>query len=126
MTKTFRHIPSGVPVMLDANIVIYAFFPQVSQHEPCQTLLERGAQGDIQLHLTVNTAADVIHRTMVLELMAQGRFRQSSEAVMHLKKQPEVVQSLARYKTILRDLRQARINILPLTYLSLEPSNKLT
>lgn len=70
MTKTFNRIPANVPVMLDANIVIYALFPQVSQHESCKNLLERGARGEIQLHLAINAAADVIHRVMVLELLA--------------------------------------------------------
>ena len=104
MTKTFNRIPANVPVMLDANIVIYALFPQVIQHESCKNLLERGARGEVQLHLTVNSAADVIHRVMVLELLTQGSFHKSADVVSYLKKNPQVVQNLTRYKTILRDL----------------------
>ena len=124
MIKTFNRIPANVPVMLDANIIIYALFPQVTQHESCKKLLERGARGEIQPHLVVNSAADVIHRAMVLELMTQGGFQKSAEAVLHLKNNPETVQSLTRYKLILPDLKQARINILPLTYRDLHNSRQ--
>lgn len=120
--KTLNQIPANVSLLLDANIVIYALFPQVSQHESCQKLLERGARGELQLHLAVNTAADVIHRAMVLELLAQGSFQKSADAVTYLKKNPQAVQNLTRYKTILRDLKPAQINILPLTYRDLHNS----
>jgi predicted nucleic acid-binding protein len=72
MTDTLRDIPAQATVMVDANIVIYALFPQGRYHQPCKDLLARGAQDDIYLRLTVNTAADVIHRAMILELLAQG------------------------------------------------------
>lgn len=124
MTKSLNQIPANVPVMLDANIVIYALFPQSSQHESCKTLLERGARGDVKLHLVVNAAADVIHRAMVLELMSQGAFQKSADAVIYLKKNPQAVQALIHYKTILPDLRLAGINILPLTYRDLHNSKQ--
>ncbi len=124
MTKTFNRIPANVPVILDANIVIYALFPQVRHHEFCKKLLERGARGEVQLYLAANTVADVIHRVMVLELLTQGSFQKSADAVIHLKKNPQAVRNLTRYKTILRDLKQARINILPLTYRDLHNSRQ--
>ena len=124
MAKTFRQIRKSADVMLDANIVIYALFPQTSKHRSCKKLLERGARGDVQLHLVVNTVADVIHRTMVLEVLAQGTFQKSAEAVTYLKKNPPAVQHLTRYKTILRELKQVRINILPLTYRDLHVSKQ--
>lgn len=39
-----------------------------------------------------------------------------------LKQKPDVVQQLARYRTILHDLGQARVDILPLTYRDLHAS----
>lgn len=122
MSKTFRHIGANFEVMLDANVVVYALFPQAHFHERCKQLLVRGAKGEIRLHLVVNTAADVIHRAMVLEALAQGQFQKSAEVVNHLKQNPQTIQNLSRYKTLLRDLVQARINILPLTYRDLHTS----
>ena len=124
MIKTFRQIPSNIAVMLDANIVIYALFPPSSKHASCKRLLERGARGTLQLHLAVNSAADIIHRAMVLEVLGQGLFHKSADVVTYLKKHPQAIQKLTRYKTILRDLRQARINILPLSYRDLHTSKK--
>ena len=124
MSKTFRQIPANVDVMLDANVVIYALFPQVRFHEGCKQLLVRGAKGEVRFHLVVNTAADVIHRAMVLEVLAQGQFQKSADVVNHLKQNPQIIQNLTRYKTILRDLVQARINILPLTYRDLHESKQ--
>jgi predicted nucleic acid-binding protein len=124
MTKTFARIPANAPVMVDANIVVYALFPTASHHESCKNLLERGAQDEIQLHLTVHTAADIIHRAMILELLGQGLFQTSAQAVAYLKKNPQILQSLSRYKTILRDFREARINILPLSYRDLHNSRQ--
>ena len=117
MTKTFDQIPAHVPVMLDANIVVYALFAHSSRlHEPCFSLLERGARKEIQLHMIVGAVADVIHRAMVLELWGEGNFRKSAEVVQHLKENPETVKRLTKHKSILGDLRLARINILPVTY----------
>ena len=62
-------IPPRVSVMMDTNIVVYALFPQTKQHSSCKQLLERGARGEIQLHMAVNAVADVLHRTMIFELL---------------------------------------------------------
>ncbi len=94
MSKTFCQIPDNVDVMLDANVIVYALFPQVHYHNVCKQLLERGAKGEVRLYLVVNTAADVIHRSMVLELWAQGQFQRSADVVNHLKKNPETIQSI--------------------------------
>lgn len=124
MSKSLSQIPNGVPVMLDANIVVYALFPQTKQHKACKALLTRGAKDEVKLHLVVNTAADIIHRAMIWELLAQRTVQRSSEAVTYLKKHPQIIQTLTRHKTILNNLKQARINILPLTYRDLHNSRR--
>lgn len=48
MSKTFNKIPSRARVMLDANIVVYALFPQVGKYKSCKKLLQRGARGDVR------------------------------------------------------------------------------
>lgn len=122
MSKTLRAIPDQASVMMDANIVIYALFPQGRYHQICKDLLQRGARREVQLYLTVSTVADVIHRAMILEFLAQGQVQRSADAVTYLKQHPQIVQQLSRYKSILRDLTQARITILPLTYRDLHAS----
>jgi predicted nucleic acid-binding protein len=124
MSKTFDDLPAQAAVLLDANIVIYAFSPQSQFHSVCAELLERGARRELALHLVVNAAAEVIHRVMLLEAMAQGTFQHGLDAVTHLKQHPQAVQQLSRYKTVLRDLGRARINILELTHKDLHASRR--
>ena len=124
MSKTIQDIPHQATVMLDANIVVYALFPQVSYHAVCKALLARGARGEVQLRLTVSTAADILHRAMIWEFLAQGQVQRSADAVTYLKQHPETVQELTRYKSILRDLTQAKFLILPLTYRELHGSRQ--
>lgn len=124
MSKTIRDIPDQAAVLLDANIVIYALSPQSQFHRVCAELLQRGARRALALHLSVSTAAEVIHRVMLLEVMAQGRFQHGLDAVTHLKHHPDAVQQLTRYKAVLRDLSQARITLLALTYKDLHASRR--
>lgn len=122
MSKALPSIPSGVSVMVDTNVMIYALFPQSRYHESCKSLLQRGARYEVQLQLTVSAAADVIHRAMILEFLAQGTVQRSGDAVTYLKDHPQVIQQLVQYKHILRDMTEARITILPLTYRDLHAS----
>ncbi|NTV62228.1 MAG: type II toxin-antitoxin system VapC family toxin [Oscillochloris sp.] len=122
MSRPLTDIPAGATVMLDANVLVYAFTPQSQFHASCVALLERGARGTLSLFTSVSVTADVLHRAMVLELLAQGQAQRSAEAVALLKQRPDLVQQLNRYRSILRDLRQARVDILPLTYRDLHAS----
>jgi len=124
MSKTFRDLPDNAAVMLDANIVVYALASQARFHAACVRLLERGARREVVLHLVVHAAADILHRAMVLEILAQGTVQHSADAVSYLKKHPQAVQQLGRYKTVLRDLKRARVNILPLSYQDLHASRQ--
>jgi predicted nucleic acid-binding protein len=124
MSKTFRDIPDQAAVMLDANIVVYALVAQARFHDPCARLLECGARRELNLHLVVHAAADIIHRVMVLEVLAQGTVQHSADAVRYLKKHPQAIQQLGRSKTVLRDLKRARVNILPLSYQDLHASRQ--
>lgn len=124
MSRPIGEIPDGTTVMVDANIFVYALIPQSSLHAPCHTLLERSARGNLRLVTTVAVVADVLHRAMVLEVLAEGQAHNSAEAVMLLKHQPQMVTQLTRYRTILGDVRLARVDILPLTYRDLHASRQ--
>jgi predicted nucleic acid-binding protein len=125
MSRPLRDIPTGAAVMLDANVLVYALTPQSQFNRSCVELLEHGARGTLSLFTSVSVTADVLHRAMVLELLARGQAQRSAEAVALLKQRPEVVQQLTRYRGILRDLRQAQVDILPFTYRDLHASRAL-
>jgi hypothetical protein len=61
---------------------------------------------------------------MVLEVLGQGNVPNSAQAVAYLKRHPAAIQHLTRYRTVLRDLRQARVSILPLSYRDLHASRQ--
>src|SRR5207237_1009851 len=100
MAHTFDEIPPHVAVMVDANIVTYALFPQTSLHVVCKELLARGIRRELTLHVTVQVAADVIHRAMVVEAANQGILLKAADAVSYLKQHPQAVRQLTRYRTI--------------------------
>lgn len=124
MSRPLANIPDGVAVIVDANILVYALMPQAQFHRDCRALLERGARGLVSLSTSVSVTADVLHRTMVLEVLAEGLVARSADAVALLKRQPTLIPRLTRYRTVLRDLRQARIDMLPLTYRDLHASRQ--
>lgn len=122
MSRPLADIPSGASVLADANVLVYTFTPQSQFHLSCRTVLERSARGTLHLFASVAIVADVLHRAMVLEVLAQGQAQRSAEAVALLKRQPTLVTQLTQHRTILRDLRQARVDILPLSYRDLHAS----
>lgn len=122
MSRPLRDIPNGASVLADANVLVYALTPQSQFHTSCRDLIERSARGSVQLFTTVAVAADVLHRAMVLEVLGQGHVQRSADAVARLKQRPTLVTQLTRYRSILRDLRQARVDILELTYRDLHSS----
>ena len=124
MSPLLRDIPDGATVMADANVLVYALTPQAHLHAPCRDLLERGARGTLAVVTSVSAAADVLHRAMVLEVLAHGQVQRAAEAVALLKQHPDRVRQLRRYRSILHDLRQARVDILPLTYRDLHASRQ--
>lgn len=72
MSRPLRDIPTGASVMLDANVIVYALTPQSQFHPSCRDLLDHGARGSLSLFTSVSITADVLHRAMVLELLALG------------------------------------------------------
>lgn len=109
-------------MLADANVFVYALTPQSQSHASCRDLLDRSARGSVQLFTTIAVVADVHHRAMVLEVLTRGQAQRSADAVALLKNQPTLITQLTRYPSILRDLRQARVNVVELTYRDLHAS----
>jgi predicted nucleic acid-binding protein len=59
-----------------------------------------------------------------LPALAMGLAQRSAEAVTLLKQQPQLVTQLSRYRSVLHDLRLARVDILPPTYRDLHASRQ--
>ena len=110
MSRTIATIANGARVMVDANILVYALNPLAQHHAVCGELLRRSARGDVSLFATVSIVSDVLHRVMVLEVIALQLAPRAADARALLKQQPQRVTQLTRYRTVLRDLRQAGVD----------------
>jgi predicted nucleic acid-binding protein len=116
-------IPSGAMVFVDANILTYYFLEIHPFIEACDAFFERVANREIRAFTSADAAADVIHRVMVGEAIAQFGL-ESRKAVSYLKAHPDVVKQLQHYKTIPGDFTHARIHILDVTYRELHNSKR--
>ena len=116
-------IPAGTRIFADANILSYALSTIEPFHHRTLPFLERSARQEIEVVTSAFQASHVVHRAMVVE--ARQRYELSPrEVVPYLKKHPDVVRSLTRYKEIPGEFSRARIRILDVTYREIHASKQ--
>jgi predicted nucleic acid-binding protein len=101
----------GDRVFIDANIFIYHFGGRSLE---CKALLERCARRALLGYTSTPVLAEVLHRRMVAEAIAQGLVT-ARTAVRKLGETPEVVKQLTQYQDDVRKIPQMHLTILPLT-----------
>lgn len=101
----------GGGVFLDANIFIYHF---AGQSLECKVLLERCARHELIGYTSVSVLAEVLHRRMVAEAIAQGLVTPKT-AVRRLGEAPEMVRQLTQYQEDVSKIPKMHLTILPLT-----------
>jgi len=104
-------LQSGDRVFIDANIFIYHFGGQSLE---CRVLLERCARRNLSGYTSTPVLAEVLHRRMVAEAIAQGLVT-AKTAVRKLGETPEMVRHLTVYQEDVSKISQMHITILPLT-----------
>ena len=93
-------IPAGQPVLIDTNIFIYANQKASGQ---CIKLLERCAGNEVLGILPTHILAEIMHVLMLAEARDIGIIKGSNPA-RQLTENPQVVKSLNRYESLIRDL----------------------
>jgi predicted nucleic acid-binding protein len=93
-------IPADQPVIIDANIFIYANQRASLQ---CVNLLERCAKSEVLGILPTHILAEVMHVLMLEEARDIGLIKGSNPA-RQLVGNPQLVKSLSRYESLIRDL----------------------
>ena len=93
-------IPSEQPVIIDANIFIYANQRASSQ---CVKLLERCANNEVFGIIPTHILAEVMHVLMLAEAKDIGIIKGPNPA-RQLTENPQSVKSLNRYESLVRDL----------------------
>jgi predicted nucleic acid-binding protein len=120
---TLAHIPDGSRVFADANVLVYGFMQAEPFVRESTQLLARSARREIELLTAAHTAAEVVHRVMMIEARATLGLS-SGNTLNHLKRHPQAVKQLTEYKQVPGKFTQARINILPVTYREIHNSEQ--
>jgi predicted nucleic acid-binding protein len=108
---TLADLRDGDRVFIDANVFIYHFGGQSLE---CKALLERCARRELLGYTSTPVLAEVLHRRMVAEAIAQGLVT-ARTAVRKLGKIPEIVKQLTQYQQDVRKIPHMHLAILPLT-----------
>jgi predicted nucleic acid-binding protein len=104
------NIPAEQPVIIDANIFIYANQKASVQ---CVKLLERCANNEVFGILPSHILAEVMHVLMLAEAKDIGMIKGSNPA-RQLTENPQKVKSLNRYESLIRDLLAIGLQLEPL------------
>jgi predicted nucleic acid-binding protein len=111
---TFDDIPAGSAVFVDANILVYYAEPHPTYGPPCQQLLLRIENKELQGWTSSQVLGDVVHRIMTLE--AAGLYQRSMQGIVSwLKQHPAEVQRLSRHRLVVDDLNLIGLQILSVT-----------
>ena len=108
---TLADLRDGDRVFIDANIFIYHFGGRSLE---CKALLERCARRELLGYTSTPVLAEVLHRRMVAEAIAQGLVT-ARTAVRKLGETPEIVKQLTQYQEDVRKISHMHLTILPLT-----------
>lgn len=122
---TFANIPQGNQVFLDANTIVYHASADPNYGTACKQLLERIARRDIEGYTSAHVLADVAHRVMTLEAMANLGWAAKGIAV-RLRHNPAEVQKLSRFRQAIEDVPQMGVHVLPIDFYSIPAATVLS
>jgi predicted nucleic acid-binding protein len=109
---TFDDVPSGDPVFVDANTLIYHFTNHPKYGAACTRLMERVENKELQAFTTSHCLADVAHRLMTIEAMGRQGWPATGVAA-RLKKHHAEIPKLSLYQQATAKVGQLGIQVLP-------------
>ena len=104
-------IRSGSRIFIDSTIFIYHF---TGASPACRTLLERCERGEVAGLTSTVVLAEIAHRLMLLEALAQGLARVKN-LTRKLREKPELVRRLHLYQEQVERIPLMGVDIVPLT-----------
>jgi predicted nucleic acid-binding protein len=112
---TFASIPQRSQVFIDANVLVYHATADPKYGPACKQLLERIARQEINGFTSAHVLADVAHRIMTIEAMAQSNWPAKGIA-QRLRNNPAEVQKLTRFRQAVDEVPQTGITVLPIDF----------
>ncbi len=107
---TLDEIPSGQRVLIDAPVFIYHF---TGASLNCRHFLERCERRELKGLVSTLTLAEVTHRLMMIEAVANGHVKAGNVA-KKLGRRPEVVRKLTIYSNQVEKIPLMGIQVVPL------------
>lgn len=111
---TFRDIPAGATVFVDANCLVYAATSDPTYGAACQRLLEEIENKNFQGCASSHVLGDLSHRLMTIEAALLWN-RPMTGIANWLRRHPAEVQRLVKYHQSVDDLLAIPLSILPVT-----------
>jgi predicted nucleic acid-binding protein len=104
-------VPVGTRIFVDANVFVYHFMPHPAFGPTCTDLLERIERNELAGFTSAFILSDLVHRLMTLEAM--DRFGWPASGLAHrLKRHPNDVQQLGRYRQAIDEIRLIGVHVL--------------
>jgi predicted nucleic acid-binding protein len=122
---TFDQIPTGVPVFLDANTLVYHFANDPKFGTACTGLLERIENQELHGFISGHVLADVAHRLMTLEAIQQFSWPAAGIAA-RLRKHHGEITKLQVYQQAVARIPLLGIQVLPVDYAMLQTATRLS
>ena len=109
VSSTLDQIPPQTRVFVDAPIFIYHF---TGLSEECWRLLERCESAELDGVTSSVVVAEVAHRLMMVEVVADGRVTPGNVA-RKLRRRPDLVRGLRRYQDQVERIPLMSVEIVP-------------
>jgi predicted nucleic acid-binding protein len=107
---TLDQLPGRASVFLDANTFVYFFAADPVLGPSCERLFTRIQSHEIDAHTSTHVLSEVAHRLMILEAAVQ--FGWPSKIVPKLKRQPDCIAQLQRFRTAMEQVPQLGVRVL--------------
>lgn len=109
---TFLDLVAGDAVFLDANTFVYYFAPDPRWRSSCEQLLQRIQNQEIAGSTSAAILGEVAHRLMTIEAKTRHRWS-SGKLLHHLKKSPNIVQTLTNSEAAVASIIASQVHIFP-------------
>lgn len=107
----FADIPSGAQVFVDANILVYHFTQHPQFGTSCSDLLVRIERQEVVGFTSTHVLTEAAHRLMTIEAASLMGWPFAG-VLRRLKRHPQVVQQLVRFRQAIEHVCTSRIRLL--------------
>jgi predicted nucleic acid-binding protein len=121
----FTDLPAGASVFLDANTLLYHFTADANYGAACTELLERIERQELTGYTSTHVVSEAAHRLMTIE--AALRFSRPFAGIAPwLKKHPNEVQQLTRFRQAIQEVPRYHLQVLAIPADLLDPAAEVS